>query len=61
MRTTDLKAAIYAVVIALAVGSGLVPAVLHAGQAGHRGAAVTVVAHSHSLAAGGGPSNNPWD
>lgn len=61
MRTTELKATVYAAVIALAVVGGLVPTVLHSSQAGHRGAAVKVVAHSHSLAAGGGPNNNPWD
>lgn len=61
MRTTDLKAAISAVVIALAVASGLVPAVMHPSQASHRGAAVTVVSQSHRLTAASDPGNNPWD
>ena len=61
MRTTDLKAAVYPVIIALTVASGLVPTVMHLSLASHRGAAVTVVAPNHRLAAGVGPDNNPWD
>lgn len=61
MRITDLKATIYALIIALAVASGLVPAAMHSSQASHRGVAVTVVSPSHRLMADGSPDNNPWD
>jgi hypothetical protein len=59
MRTIDLKATVSAVIIALAVAAGLVPTGLSSSQAGHRAAAVTVVAHGHYLV--DGPDNNPWD
>lgn len=61
MRTTDLKATSYAVVIFLAVGCGLVPTVMHSSQASHRGAAVAFFAQSHRLTADTSPDNNPWD
>jgi hypothetical protein len=61
MRATDLKATVYPVIVALAVASALGPTVMGLGLTGHRGAAVTIVAPGHRLAAGIGPDNNPWD
>jgi hypothetical protein len=61
MRTTDLKATAYAIIIALAVASGLVLTVIRSSQASHRGAVVAVAVQSHPITAGGVPDNNPWD
>lgn len=61
MRTTDLKATAYAVIIVLAVASGLVLTVIGSSQASHRGAVVAVVVQSHHLTVGVYPDNNPWD
>jgi hypothetical protein len=61
MRTIDLKATVYAVIIALAVAFVLVPSVIHSGQASHRGAAGQAVTQNHRRTLADGLDNNPWD
>ena len=62
MRTTDLKATAYAIIItALAVASGLVLTVMRSSPASPRAAVVAVAVQGHRFAPAAYPDNNPWD